>query len=181
MNWHWLENPRRRLDIAAGVVDGILNALTLAAGTLLKSGHPATIQLAFRIGVASALTTLFVFFVAHYAELRAELDRAERQLNLLSHGPLVSSRLGRKAMAEALGGACVAAVCGFAGSLIPLVFCVFLPGPPWVGIAFTIAILGAMGAALAKSFHGSPLSWTLVIMAGGIVLTMIGFQLNLVD
>ena len=103
----WAQSPRTRLDITAGLVDGILNALTLASGRLLATDAPgATADLAFRVGAASALTTIFVFFVAHYAELRAELARAERELNLLS--PRQAGDLARwdaQALIEAGAGA----------------------------------------------------------------------------
>jgi hypothetical protein len=64
-----LLSPRGRLDIFAGLVDGILNALTLAAGRILNSGDGADLELAMRVAVATGLTTIFVFFIAHYAEL----------------------------------------------------------------------------------------------------------------
>ncbi|MGH6876335.1 MAG: hypothetical protein ACREHV_03040 [Rhizomicrobium sp.] len=57
--------------------------MTLTAGRLLRPGTEIPPSLALRIGIATSLTTLFVFFIAHYAELRAELSYAERQLNLL--------------------------------------------------------------------------------------------------
>jgi predicted membrane protein (TIGR00267 family) len=175
----WIESSRTRLDATAGLVDGILTALTLAAGHLLGPGGGASIGLGVRVGVASALTTLFVFFVAHYAELRGELTRAEHQLSLLSHGKLVATRLGRRSLRQAIAGACVAAACGFIGSMAPLVLCASLPSPQWLGIAATIVLLGILGALLAKSFYGPVYLWIGIMMVGGIVLTYIGMQLNI--
>lgn len=177
----WLAAPRLRLDIVAGMVDGILNALTLAAGPLLKPHGGASLGLASRVGAAAALTTLFVFFVAHYAELRAELVRTERQLNLTSHGALAASRLGRRALVEAAASALVAAACGLFGAACPLFLSSALPGPGWLGLGMTIMLLGILGAVLAQSFYGSMLFWSCTIMLGGIVLTFIGIQLNLVS
>ncbi len=175
----WIENPSIRLDATAGVVDGILTSLTLAAGHLLQSGGGASIGLGVRVGVASALTTLFVFFVAHYSQLRAELTRAEHQLSLLSHGKLVATRLGRRSLRRALEGACVASLCGFIGSMVPLLLCAGLPPPPWIGIAATIVLLGILGVALARSFYGPIYLWAIIMMLGGIALAYIGTQLNI--
>ncbi|WP_150291038.1 hypothetical protein [Sphingobium estronivorans] len=173
-----LLSARNRLDVVAGLVDGILNALTLAAGRLLKGGG-ADLSLVARVGAATALTTLFVFFMAHYAEERAELTRAERELNLTSHGKLATSRLGRRAVAEALSGAVIAAMCGLVGATVSLLLCIWLPGPRWVGPIADIALLGVLGALLAKSFHGSVLFWTLAVMISGAVLTLVGIQLDI--
>lgn len=176
---NWLGSSRTRLDIVAGLVDGILNALTLAAGRLLARHGGASLDLAVRVGAATATTTLFVFFCAHYAELRAELIRAEHELNLLSHGRLASSRLGRRAAMTALSGAGLAAACGLVGAMAPLLLCVWLPGPRWAGLAITIILLGILGALLARSFYGSAIIWALAIMIGGIFLTAIGMQIDI--
>lgn len=68
----FVRHPNNRLDIVAGLIDGILNALTLAAGRLIHTGgEGATQSLALRVSVAAGATTIFVFFVAHYAQLRS--------------------------------------------------------------------------------------------------------------
>lgn len=176
----WLAAPRTRLDIVAGIVDGILTALTLSASRILAPGGGISFSLAVRVGAAAGLTTVFVFFVAHYAELRAELVRAERQLNLVSRGNLAASQLGRQAAREALAGAVVAAVCSLVGAVVPLLLSAVAPGPPWVAIGLTLAILGALGALLANSLYGSHLLWAGAIMAGGLALTLIGRRLNII-
>lgn len=180
MSWRaWLVSPRTRMDVVAGLVDGVLNALTLAAGRLLRTPGGASPGLAARVGAATALTTLFVFFVAHYAELRAELVRAERELNLLSHGRLAASRLGRQALWNAAAGACVAAVCGLVGAMAPLLFCAASPAPHWIGLVATILLLGVLGGLLARSFHGSSSFWAIAVMAGGVLLTIVGVQIDI--
>jgi hypothetical protein len=174
----WLESPRTRLDIVAGLVDGILNALILAAGRMLRAAG-ADLPLALRVGAATGLTTLFVFFVAHYAENRAELAEAERELNLGEHGRLAASQLGRRALQSAAAGAGLAASCGVVGSVGALVLCTLLPAPRGTGIAAVIALLALLGALLARSFHGPKLLWTAAIAAGGAALTWIGVQLDI--
>lgn len=174
----WLRNPRNRLDIVAGLVDGVLNALILAAGRMLKAAG-ADLTLAARVGAATGLTTLFVFFVAHYAELRAELTEAERELSLLSHGRLAASRLGRRALISAASGAALAAACGVFGAVGALAICALAPRPRGAGLVIVVLLLGGLGALLARSFHGSRLLWGLSLAAGGALLTWIGVRLNI--
>jgi predicted membrane protein (TIGR00267 family) len=176
----WLASPQARLDVVAGTIDGILNALILAAGQVLRRDGGATATLAWRVGAAAALTTLFVFFVAHYAQFRADLVHKARQLNLRSHGRLATTRLGQQVLEEALTGAAVAAACGFVGASFPLLLSSLLPGPGWVALAAAIASLGILGILLARSFHGSVIVWPAVIMAGGMLLALVGARLDLV-
>lgn len=178
--WGELLTPRGRLDIFAGLVDGILNALTLAAGRLLRVGEGANLDLAVRVAIVTCLTTVFVFFVAHYAELRAELVQAERELNLLSHGRLATSQLGRRALQTAAGSALLAAACGLVGSMVPLIIGAYLPGPRWMGLAVILLLLGGLGALLARSFHGSVVFWGCSIALAGALLTLVGLQINIV-
>ena len=48
-----------------GLVDGILNALTLGAGSLLGGSEHVTVGLALRIGAAAMASSAFAFFVAN--------------------------------------------------------------------------------------------------------------------
>jgi VIT1/CCC1 family predicted Fe2+/Mn2+ transporter len=181
MSWRAiLLSPRGRLDIFAGLVDGILNALTLAAGRILRSGDGADFQLALRVAIATGLTTVFVFFIAHYAELRAELVRAEQELNLLSHGRLATSQLGRRALESAASGAVLAAICGVIGAMVPLLICAYAPGPRWIGLGAILLLLAALGGLLARSFHGSVAFWSVSIAIAGAVLGYVGLQINIV-
>jgi hypothetical protein len=181
MKWRsLLKDPRSRLDIFAGLVDGILNSLTLAAGRLVNRGviDPA---LVVKVATATGVTTLFVFFIAHYAELRAELVRAERQLNLTERGRLATSQLGRAALVAAIRGAGLATLCGIVGAVTPLVIFLVLPGSRELGFPFVFALLAMLGALLAKSFDGSPLLWASIIALAGAGLTWVGMKLNLVS
>jgi predicted membrane protein (TIGR00267 family) len=175
----WIEQPSTRLDTTAGFVDGILNALTLASGKLLASAETPTANFALRVGAATAATTLFVFFVAHYAERRSELAHAEKELSLLSHGQLARGALGRRALRDAFAAALLAAGCGLAGAMVPLLLCFLVPAPRWLGVALTIALLGILGAVLARSFHGDAKSWALALILGGVALTWLGLQLQI--
>lgn len=170
---------RHRLDIIAGLVDGILNALVLAAAKLTATGDDVTLHLAFRVAAATAVTTLFVFFVAHYADLRTELTHAERELNLLSHGKLATTRLGRQIIRESAVAACLAAFCGTIGSLVPLLLSIVLPRIPLLSVLVTLSILGLLGAALARTFFGSSVAWALSLMTGGALLAWIGALLDI--
>jgi predicted membrane protein (TIGR00267 family) len=172
-----LIDPRNRLDIVAGVVDGILNGLTLAAGKLLHGGG-ASWMLVLKVGAATGFTTFFVFFLAHYAQARTDLVRAERELNLLKHGRLATTRLGQQVLAESLFGASIAAVCGLLGSFAPLLLAMALP--PVIGIALTLILLAVLGAMLARTFYGSPWIWAVTVAVGGVALTYVGIKLDIV-
>jgi predicted membrane protein (TIGR00267 family) len=176
----WLHKRHNRLDIVAGLIDGILTALTLAAAKILHAGS-LTLGLAGKVGAFSAFTTIFVFFVAHYVELRAELVRAERELNLLSHGQLATTQLGRQVLREAAAGAAVASVCSLLGAMLPLLLALVFPGMPLAGLALTVLLLGILGALLAWSTFGSPTIWAIAMMLGGVVLAVVGVKLDIVS
>lgn len=177
----FVRHPRNRLDVVAGLIDGILNALALAAGRLVHTGgEGATLNLALRVSVAAAATTVFVFFVAHYAELRLELVRHERELNFTEHGRLAATNLGRRVFLESASKAVLASIFSLVGALFPLILCTWLPSPRWLGLAITNVALGILGALLAKTFFGSPLRWGFGLFVGGLVLAFVGTWLDLV-
>lgn len=181
MMWRlYFNNSRARLDIVAGLVDGILNALILAAGRIVSGDNALDIGLVIRVAVATGLTTVMVFFLAHYAELRAELVRAERELNLLTRGRLATSKLGQQALHSAAEGALIAAVCGIVGAATSLLLCIYLPGPPWIGLIAIFVLLGLLGALLAKSFYGSPLVWGISVILCGVVLSFVGVKIGII-
>jgi predicted membrane protein (TIGR00267 family) len=175
----WLLKPQHRLDLVAGLCDGILTALTLAAGKLLSANDPISIGLALRVATAAAVSGGFILFVAHYAELRGELVQAERQLNLLSRGHLATTRLGRAVLSEAVTGALIAAGCSFCGALLPLLVGAFLPGIPWFAIGVALGALAVLGGALGKVVYGSPLGWSIALLLGGLVLSYVGMRLKI--
>ncbi len=176
----WLMKPKNRLDLVAGLCDGILSALILAAGRILNPGQPMSSSLAFRVAAAAAVSGAFIFFVAHYAELRGELVLAEKHLNLHPHGELVTSRLGHVILWEATEEALIASACSFCGALPPLLFGVFLPGPPWLAVAVALFALALLGIFLARTVHGSPFSWAAGLTLGGAVLTGVGAKLHII-
>jgi VIT1/CCC1 family predicted Fe2+/Mn2+ transporter len=164
-----------------GLSDGILTALTLAAGSVVGSHAPIRMQLALRIAAASSLSGTFVFFTAEYAKLRGELVHAERQLSLTSHGRLAATRLGRAVLLESLFGATLASICNFVGALFPLLVGAVLPGPPWLAAIAAIVALGVVGVVIAYSVHGNPFRWTIGLMMAGGLLTIAGAQLHVVS
>jgi predicted membrane protein (TIGR00267 family) len=175
----WLVTPAVRLDIVAGIVDGVLTALTLTASKMLSGAGAIDLGLAVRVSIAAGLTTVFVFFLAHYAQLRSDLIRAERQLNVLRHGRLAKTNLGRQVLIESLAGASLAAVCSVVGAFTPMFLVINTPGPPWIGYLVTIAILAGLGLALARSFNGSLIAWAVALVVIGLGLTGVGTFLRI--
>jgi predicted membrane protein (TIGR00267 family) len=175
----WLSKRERRLSCIAGLCDGILTALIFAAGTLLNYDRSMSIGLALRIACAALASGAFIFFVAHYAELRGELVHAERQLNLTSHGRFATTRLGTAVLRDAAVAAVIASGSTFVGALLPLLGAALFPRPAWLSLAVAIAALGALGIGLAKSIVGSPLRWGTALVLGGILVSLIGLKLHI--
>jgi VIT1/CCC1 family predicted Fe2+/Mn2+ transporter len=161
-----------------GPVDGILTALILESGHIVRPEQPIDLLLAVRIAVAAALSGGFVFFVAEYARLRGELEHAERHLNLRSRGRLVVSNLGRKIFADSAWGTAIAAISGFLGALVPLLLGSVFQGVPWVAIPVAVAVLGLLGAMVARTVRGTASAWAVTLMLGGAALSVAGMWLH---
>lgn len=110
MRWGRVKRTLPVLPLVLGITDGILNALTLAAGAVLRSATGVGVSLAVRVGCAALVTAAFTMFIADYAERRAHLERASRELNLTEPGRLAASQLGRRAALESAPAMAVAAV-----------------------------------------------------------------------
>lgn len=161
-----------------GFADGILTALTLTAGSVIRSGGQIDGTLALRVPVAASLSGAFVFFVAEYGRLRGELIDAERQLNLTTHGRFAALQLGRAVLRETMEGAAISCLCSFLGALLPLIVSILLPGSSWLAIA--IAALGGLGVGVAQAVYGNPIRWAGALITAGILLTCVGAALHLV-
>jgi VIT1/CCC1 family predicted Fe2+/Mn2+ transporter len=170
--------PERLFAWVIGPVDGILTALILAAGHIVRPEQPIGIMLAVRIGIAAALSGGFVFFFAEYARLRGELKHAERHLNLRSRGRLALSSLGREIVADSVLGTGIASFTGFLGALVPLLFGAVFSNIAWVGIVVAVGVLGALGATVARAVQGTPGAWAVTLMLGGVALSVAGVWLH---
>jgi predicted membrane protein (TIGR00267 family) len=159
-------------------VDGILTALTLAAGRIASPQEPIDASLALRIGLAASLSGGFVFFVAEYARRRGELVHAERHLNLRSAGQLATSKLGEAVLRESMLGTLVAAAAGYCGAMLPLMLGAMVPDRPWATIAAAILVLGLLGIAIARAVQGSPPRWAAALMVMGGLLSGAGVLLH---
>jgi predicted membrane protein (TIGR00267 family) len=146
---------------------------------MLDASSEISLNLALRVAVVGGVSSVFVFFVGHYATLRSELIEAERQLNLTSHGRFVKSRLGRTVLFDAVNGAILASICSFCGAFLPLLVGSLAPDPRWLSIAVALAALALLAVFLAKAVHGNPVTWSLSLLAGGLVLTYVGVKLNI--
>jgi predicted membrane protein (TIGR00267 family) len=171
---------KNRLDLVAGLCDGILTALILAGGSLFHPESSMGLGLCLRVAVAAAASGAFIFFVAHYAELRSELVHAERQLNLLSPGRFAATRLGRTILRESFVGAMIASICTFIGALIPILASMIPAAPSWLGAVIAIAALGLLGLFLGRAVYGNPTRWALGLAVAGVIVAYIGMKLNIV-
>jgi len=164
--------------LVIGPVDGILTALTLAAGRLLHPENPIDMSLAMRIAVATTLSSGFVFFVAEYARQRGELAHSERHLNLASAGQLALSHLGRRVLLDSLRGTLLASVTGFFGALLPLAMGAIFYGIPWMTIMVADITLGAFGVSVAYAVQGKAIYWSAALMLTGLLLSIAGAILH---
>ncbi|MBQ0826457.1 hypothetical protein [Streptomyces tagetis] len=167
------------LPLVLGLVDGLLNALTLAAASLVGKGAPVGYHLAVRVGLASLTTAAFAVFVADYADRRSHLMRASRQLNMTQPGQLAATRLGRQAMARSALATAIACTASFTGAVVPLLVGAALPGLSWMVVVLAVGTLAALGAALGRLFAGSSLRWAVVLGCGGVAVTWIGVWLHI--
>jgi predicted membrane protein (TIGR00267 family) len=171
---------KKRLDFVAGLSDGILTALILAGGTLLQAYSSMSWSLSLRVAAAAAITGAFIFFVAHYADLRSELVHAERQLNLLSHGRFATTQLGKAVLRESMVSAVINSVCTFIGALIRLSASMIPHGPTWLGAAVGIGALALLGFFLGRATYSNPVRWVVALTAAGVLVAYIGMKLKVV-
>lgn len=164
--------------IVVGITDGILNALTLAAGHFVSGSRP-TIALSLRIAFGSALCGIFVFFTAEYARLRGELLDSERQLNLAADGKFATTSLGKQVRHEAITSATISSAANFLGAVLPLMLGAVLPGSALLAIAPSIFALGLLGAILAQSIRGSKTLWIVILMLSGALFSILGVWLHI--
>jgi predicted membrane protein (TIGR00267 family) len=168
------------LPLVLGVTDGILDALTLAAGAIVREGGTGvTVILAVRVGIASLITAAFTMFVSDYSERRRRLVRAAEQLSLTEPGHFAASRLGRDVIRESLWATTVAAIFSFVAALLPLLLGALLPGPSWIILIAAVLALGLLGWVLGGLMQGNRLRWTGLMLLGGAVVTVIGIQLHI--
>ncbi len=168
------------LPSVLGFTDGILTALTLAAGHLTSAEQPVSLSLTLRVAAAALASGAFVFFVARYAELRGQLIRAERQLNLTSHGRLASGKLGAAVLQEGLMSALVSSFGSFCGALVPLLPAALAPHCRWASILAAEVALALLGSGLALVLHGRVIRWSMGLVLGGLALSLIGVYLRIV-
>ena len=173
--------PTGRLVFATalGVSDGILNALTLASATVLR-GVGLSLGLSARVGIVALASAVVTLFVAEYTQNRLELVRAERQLMFTRSGRLAATSLGRAVLRDSVVAATVAGLSSFVGAALPLVLGTLLPGASWVALVWSAATLGGLGVVLAKHVGGRRIVRALSLVMAGVVVTIIGVQMDLV-
>lgn len=177
---------RRRLQrermffVITGLVEGMLTALTLASGKMLRSGESVTADLALRIGLASGFPTAVVFFAAEYARQRGELLRMANQLNLTRRNRLAEGRLGRQAWRESWLSALISGLCSFAGASIPLLLASVATGSGWPVVAVSLICLGGLGTGIGYTTSSCKSCWAWVLTIAGAFLAGLGYVLDVI-
>lgn len=165
--------------IALGVSDGIINALTLAAASVLH-GVGLSLRLSARVGVVALVSAVVTLFVAEYTQNRVELLRAERQLMFTQSGRLAATSLGRAVFRDSIAAAIVAGASSFAGAALPLFMGTLLPRLSWVALVASAAALGGLGVVLGSHVGGRRTLWAISLVVAGVIVTIIGVQVDLV-
>lgn len=169
------------LAATMGVTDGILTALTLAAGLLTSKAAGVTVSLAMRVAGAAFFSGAFVYFVSKYAQFRQELAHAEQELSLMAHGKLAMTRLGKTILREAAAATFISSVAAFLGALCPLLVATLFPHDHWASVVASLIALGLLGVILARVLYGNMLRWSLALIIGGILMTGIGMRLEILQ
>jgi len=167
------------LPVVLGLLDGITNALGLAAHSILAGGGGLGLGLALRVASFALVTAVFAIFVARYVELRVGLIRAGRQLNLLERGALATTRLGRAARRDAIADAAQASVASFTGALLPLGVAAALPAFPWLPLVLAVGMLTFLGAEIGRRLGGNAGLWAAALAVAGVILIGVGAALNI--
>lgn len=167
------------LPAALGLADGILNALTLASGNLLKSGEHVTVGLAVRVSIAALVTAAFAVFVAEYADARGALRHGSRQLSMSSERALAATNLGRSAVRNAARQSMLAAAMSLLGALLPLLLAAALPGPGWIAAVVAVLALAGLGVGLAHVTLANRVLWGTCLLVGGVCVTAIGAAIHI--
>lgn len=165
--------------ITIGLSDGIITALMLVSGDILR-GDQIYLSLALRVAYGSSFVGTFSYFIAQYSELRGELSRTSRQLNLRSPSYLIKSKLGRDIIFESVAGAASAGFFGFVGALIPLVTSVMIPMDPIMAFVSAEASLAILGFSIGKAVKGNYFFWIIMMFVIGLVVAWAGDFLYLV-
>jgi len=166
--------------VITGLVEGMLTALTLATGKMLRPGDALTGSLAVRIGLAAGFPTAVVFFAAEYARQRGELLRMAHQLNMTRRERLVTGKLGRQALRESFVSAFVSGLCSFGGATVPLMVASEIPGSGWPSVAVAVACLGVLGAGIGYTTLSCKTCWSLALVIAGGLMAWLGYFLRIV-
>lgn len=172
----WLR--RFLLPLSLGIVNGIINALTLASATVIH-GTGLTPALTLRVGVVALISSIFTVFVAEYGRLRAELARAEHELSFTHSGHLAARHLGHQAARQTAVASAIASGASFIGAFTPLLVGAAIAAYRWSALIVSVAALGALGGALATAVGGKRRRSIITMMVMGTAVAAAGTYLNI--
>ena len=88
------------------------------------------------------MTAAFSVFVGTYSQARGKLRRATQQLSVSADRSLAATRLGHRAIMQAVAQCLLARGASLFGALLPLLIAAALPGPTQVDCARRDLLLG---------------------------------------
>ncbi len=174
-----MTKPNFLFPFTLGLSDGIITTLMLISNSIIHESYIGT-NLALRVAFGSAFVGGFSYFIAEYTRLRSEISRTSKQLVLRSPSYLIKSKIGHDILIESVAGTALSVGSGFLGSMVPLSFSIILPTYGLISIMVAIGALSIMGLGIAKSVRGSYIFWLMTMIALGVIVTYIGYNLKLV-
>jgi VIT1/CCC1 family predicted Fe2+/Mn2+ transporter len=64
-------------------------------------------------------------------------------------------------------------------SLFPLLMAAAFPSESWMSVVVSLFLLGLLGSILGRTVRGSPIKWAAGLFAGGLFVTILGFELHI--
>lgn len=95
-------------------------------------------------------------------------------------GRLAATSLGRAVFRDSIAAALVAGASSFAGAALPLFIGTLLPRLSWIALVASAAALALLGVVLGSHVGGRRIVWAAALAVAGVVVTIIGMQLDLV-
>lgn len=160
-----------------GMIEGIVIALGLGAGTILSRGEPANFgHVVINAGVFAALTNFATSFFTEQFQVRRELLNVERMLLVSKPGRVFGTDLYRSNRRRALLRSLTFAATSFVGAAIPMLPIVVLPRLSWIGLFVPLATLFVLGFLLGRKGAGTPVLWAFGLVAAGVLVTAVGVR-----
>ncbi len=172
-------NSDLKFAFTIGTIDGIITALMIASRAIL-SNTQMSLSLSVRIAIGSSVVGAASYLVAEYGKLRAEERLIYKHLRPQGSG-IVRREVNIDLFADAFKGGGISMLMGFVGASIPLISYSLLNKTPYVSIAISYATLTTLGIVLGRKSGGSAMSWSVSLVILGLLMTLLGYYVQVIS